>query len=303
MFNDISIFVAIVDARSFMQAAKNLKTSQATVSRRLQMLEKELRITLIIRNTRNFEISKAGKRLYQSVKDQQVSLHNIVEDLRGEQEDITGRIRVALPTVLAYNMITPYLAEFMRANPGLELEVCYLSNEVDLIRDNFDLAIVNYRPKQQTVLIRKFHSIQTGLYCSPAYIERYGEPTELDGLNKSHLCVGNINFDLTTDREVYTIHKSGMVLLYPNHGRFFTNNGFHNKQIAAGGHAIVGGWDGLFIEEIKNGTIHRVLPEYEFGELTFYLIRLKNHEKSAVTTFIQFLNDCLARFELELGQR
>ena len=54
MFNDISIFMAIVDAGSFMQAAKNLQISQATVSRRLQILEKKLGITLIIRSTRNY---------------------------------------------------------------------------------------------------------------------------------------------------------------------------------------------------------------------------------------------------------
>ena len=100
MFNDISIFMAIVDAGSFMQAAKNLQISQATVSRRLQSLEKELRITLIIRSTRNFEISTAGQRLYQSVKDQQLSLHKVIDNLRDEQQQIVGRIRISLPTVM-----------------------------------------------------------------------------------------------------------------------------------------------------------------------------------------------------------
>lgn len=301
MFNDISIFMAIVDAGSFMQAAKNLQISQATVSRRLQILEKELRITLIIRSTRNFEISKAGQRLYQSVKEQQLTLHKIIDNLRDEQQQIAGRIRVSLPTVLAYTIISPYLAEFMHNNPGIELEVCYQNIELDLIRDNFDLAIVNYRPKQQTVLIRKIYSVVTGLYCSPAYIQNYGIPTELEGLNKNHLCVGNINFDLTTDREIYTVHKSGTVLLYPNHGRLFTNNALHNRQIALSGQAIAGGWDDLFAAELKSGQLCRVLPDYSFGEINFYLIRLKNHEKSAITTFIKFLDDCIERAKLQLN--
>ena len=300
MFNDISIFMAIVEAGSFSQAAKNLKISQATVSRRLQILEQELRITLVIRNTRNFEISTAGQRLYQSIKDQQLNLHKIIDNLRDEQQQVTGRIRVSLPTVLAYTIISPYLAEFMRQNPGIELEVCYQNIELDLIRDNFDLAIVNYRPKQQTVLIRKIYSVVTSLYCTPSYIKRYGRPVSLAGLNIDHLCVGNINFDLTTDRDIYTVHKSGTVVLYPNHGKLFTNNALHNKQIALSGHAIAGGWDDLFAAELKSGQLCRVLPDYSFGEITFYLIRLKNHEKSAITTFIKFLDDCIERAKSQL---
>lgn len=301
MFNDISIFMAIVEAGSFSQAAKNLKISQATVSRRLQILEQELRITLVIRNTRNFEISTAGQRLYQSIKDQQLNLHKIIDNLRDEQQQVTGRIRVSLPTVLAYTIISPYLAEFMRQNPGIELEVCYQNIELDLIRDNFDLAIVNYRPKQQTVLIRKIYSVVTSLYCTPSYIKRYGRPVSLAGLNIDHLCVGNINFDLTTDRDIYTVHKSGTVVLYPNHGKLFTNNALHNKQIALSGHAIAGGWDDLFAAELKSGQLCRVLPDYSFGEITFYLIRLKNHEKSAITTFIKFLDDCIERAKSQLS--
>lgn len=301
MFNDISIFMAIVDAGSFMQAAKNLQISQATVSRRLQSLEKELGITLIIRSTRNFEISTAGQRLYQSVEEQQLTLHKIIDDIRNEQQQIVGRIRISLPTVMAYNIISPYLAGFMHNNPGIELEVCYQNTELDLIRDNFDLAIVNYRPKQQTVLIRKMYSVIARLYCSPAYIQRYGMPIDLDGLNKNHLCVGSISFDLTTGREVYTAHKSGAVLLYPNHGRLFTNNALHNRQIALSGQAIAGGWDDLFAAELKSGQLCRVLPDYSFGEINFYLIRLKNHEKSAINTFIKFLDDCIERAKLQLN--
>ena len=300
MFNDISIFMAIVDAGSFMQAAKNLQISQATVSRRLQSLEKELGITLIIRSTRNFEISTAGQRLYQSVEEQQLTLHKIIDDIRNEQQQIVGRIRISLPTVMAYNIISPYLAGFMHNNPGIELEVCYQNTELDLIRDNFDLAIVNYRPKQQTVLIRKIYSVTTRPYCSPAYIQNYGVPIDFQELNKNHLFAGYINFELTTDREVYTLHKSGTVTLFPNHGRLFTNNTLHNRQIALSGQAIVGGWDDLFAAELKNGQLCRVLPDYSFGEINFYLIRLKNHEKSAITTFIKFLDDCIARAKSQL---
>ncbi|MBP9769827.1 MAG: hypothetical protein KBD32_09690, partial [Burkholderiales bacterium] len=126
-------------------------------------------------------------------------------------------------------------------------------------------------------------------------------PMYLEDLNKNHLCVGNINFDLTTDREVYTLHKSGTVLLFPNHGRLFTNNTLHNRQIALSGQAIAGGWDDFFAAELKSGQLCRVLPDYSFGEITFYLIRLKNHEKSAITTFIKFLDDCIERAKSQLS--
>ncbi|RTL03039.1 MAG: LysR family transcriptional regulator [Proteobacteria bacterium] len=295
MYNDMAIFLEIVDANSLIRAAKNLKISQATVSRRLKALEQELEVPLIIRNTRGLEVTTEGMMLYHELKKQQVSLMRTVDELRQVQSSAVGRIRVALPVVLSYDIITPYLAEFVQNHPEIELEICYHNREIDILREHFDIAIVNYVPRQQTVKMRRLYSIDTALYCSPKYIERYGEPKNIESLNIDHLCVGHINFDMTTNRMVYVKHDIDGDSVHRNRGRFFTNNALHNKQIALSGHAIAGGWDELFMEELQSGELIRLFPEYTFGTISFYLLKLTEYDNVAVKAFLEFLESCFAR--------
>lgn len=295
MYNDMAIFLEIVDANSLIRAAKNLKISQATVSRRLRALEQELEVPLIIRNTRGLEVTTEGMMLYHELKKQQVSLMRTVDELRQVKSSAIGNLRVALPVVLSYDIITPYLAEFVQSHPDIELEVCYHNREIDILREHFDIAIVNYVPKQQTVRMRRVYSIDTGIYCSPKYIEEYGEPKSLEELNVGHLCVGHINFDMTTNRMIYVRHGVDGDSVHANRGRFFTNNALHNKQIALSGHAIAGGWDELFMEELQSGELIRLFPEYTFGTISFYLLKLTEYDNVAVKAFLEFLESCFAR--------
>lgn len=301
MFDNLEIFTTLIDAGSFNQAAKNLKTSQATISRRMQALEEELGLSLIIRNPRNFEITAVGKDLYQSVKEQQNALRQTINQLRTANQQVAGRVRISIPTALSYNVISPYLAEFMRQNTGLELEVCYQNHQIDIFKEHFDLVITNYLPRQNTLLIRKVCSVPTKLYCSPQYKERYGMPSSpIDGENHNHLMIANINYDTTTDKIVYATHDQHGDISYINKERLFTNNALHNKQIALSGHAIVGGWDFLFKEELASGKLIHALPEYNFGNMDFYIHRIDTHNSAAANLVVDFLDECFSRINQTL---
>lgn len=296
MFNDLSIFTSIVDAGNFLQASKNLNTSQATVSRRLQALEEELKVSLIIRNTRGFQLTKAGERLYKEVKEQQIRLSNTIDEIRREKNQTTGKLRIALPVVLAYIAISPYIAKFMREHPNIELEINYHNHHIDLLKEHFDLAIVNYSPKQQTLLIRKIYTVTVGVYCTPEYISRYGKPESLEKIDSNHLFIGNMRYDLTAQNISYT-HQFNKNNSQLNHARIFSNNALHNKQIAASGHAIAGGWDELYADELASGQFIKILTNYDFGEFSFYMIRLDNTSNSTLETFINFIDNCFARIK------
>lgn len=293
MYDHIPTFIAIVDAGNFIQAAKHLRVSQATVSRHLQSLEDELGVTLIIRNTKGFEVSRAGHKLYSEFKAQQSALFRTIDELRREDKLISGFLRVSLPVSMSYTMISPYLADFMHKNPGVELEICYQNREIDIVREKFDVAIVHYHPRQKTVLMRKIYTVQLGIYCSPKYIEVYGEPNTLEDIDKSHLCVGNIDYEENKNRVV--VNQEPTQSLFTNRGRFLTNNSLHNKQIALSGHALVGGWDELFADELDSGKLIRIMNDYSFGEFSFYLMRVDGHKNAVLNVFIEFLDQCFAK--------
>lgn len=296
MYDNMIVFMAIVESGTFLQAAKKLKTSQATISRKLQSLEEELQITLINRNTRELEITSSGQRLYDELVKQRDSIQNTIDDLRVKNNVIQGRIRVALPIGISYYVISPYLIGFLKDNPDITIEVYYHNHEIDLLKQNFDLAIINHEPKQQTILIKKLLSIKLHLYCTPEYIKKYGEPKDIQDVYDNHTIVGEMNHTAYVNPEITIKHKKKSETFSTNRTRLFTNTVLHHGVIASSGEAIVGGWDDFFATKLKNGSMVKILEEYDFGKRTFYLVRPDIYENAIIRKFSKFIIECFVRY-------
>lgn len=298
MFNDdLNIFVALVEGGSFSSAAKHLQTTQATVSRRLKALEDSLEITLITRNSRNFEITSRGNQLYAAVKAQQNELNHLLTKLKdGDKSNYTGKVKVSLPIGVSYFIISPYVAEFMQKHPNLELELIYQTMNVDIFKDNYDMAIIDYFPKQQTTLLRKLATYTPKLYCSRKYLERYGPPPTLGSPDRTtYLSVG-VTHSSVIMRDPSTAYGKAAEYIIANPPRILTNNALHNKAIALSGHAIVYGWDFMFADELADGTIIQILPEISITPFNVYLQRPNVHLSPEVKLVIDFIEECFTRF-------
>ncbi len=299
MFNDIFIFIAIVETGSLISAAKRLNMSQATVSRRLQALEEELGIKLIMRSTRNFELTEAGKTLYEGVKDQQKYLDELVTNLSAKSQKTKGTLKIVLPTVMSYHIISPYLPDFLINHPEAQLEICYQNRDIDLFRDRIDIAIINHRPNQQTLKIRHLASVTGHFYCTPEYVEKNGLPKTIEELEEKHMYTGLLSNSLKPicEVEVTNLETGKVSTRIMNKANIYNNNALHCKPMVLSNKLICGGWDYLFQEELKSGKIIKALPNYSFGELHFYLVRIQEHNTQLVKTFINFIDECFGRIK------
>lgn len=296
--DDLSIFVALVEGGSFSNAAKNLHTTQATVSRRLKVLEDELKITLITRNSRNFEVTARGNQLYAAVKAQQNELNHLLSQLKNDDTPPSGKVKISLPIGLSYFIVSPYVAEFMQQHPKLELELVYQTMNVDIIKDNFDMAIIDYFPNQQTTLLRKLATFTPKLYCSKEYLERYGPPPDIHSPHSNYLSVG-LSHNAMSVRNPTVAYGEMAEFLIAHPPRILSNNGLHNKAIVMSGHAIVYGWDFMFKDELANETIIQVLPEINITPFNVYLQRPNVHASPEVKLVIEFIEECFKRFSEE----
>jgi DNA-binding transcriptional LysR family regulator len=293
IFGHLLIFSKVVEVLSFSKAALKLGTTQATVSRKVKHLEAALGVALIKRNTRNLEITAAGAKLYQNFYHQERYLNTLIEGLKDDSKRHEGVLRVSLPHVLSQTHFSPHIAQFLQENSGVALEISYQNREIDLVKEVFDLAIVDYLPKQQTTRIKKIYQMPIYLYCAPSYIKRYGAPQGVDDLS-SHLVSGVINSDGSITKVVYACnHGSQETISIENNSRLKLNSMMQTMAIAKSGHAIVGGNDILFAQEIKKGSLVKVLPDYTFGDLNFYLISLVPQKNALMEIFINFISSCL----------
>lgn len=292
---DLITFIQLVETLSFTKTAAKQNSTQATVSRRIKELETRLNLSLVKRSTRSINITDTGQRLYQSLKKQQHELDSLVNSLHTQSVTSEGTIKVALPVAVGDKLISPYLGDFLKQNPGINLQIFYQNNPINLVNDQFDLAIVANLPKQQTTLIKLLYKLKTQLYCTPSYIEKNGQPQSLAEL-KDHLVCGWINNDLSIPKNLYiTDTRTGKIICSSNNSRILLNGILHATQIASNDTVIVGTSDCLLKEELKSGAMVKILPDYIFGEVPYYLTRLSNNKNPLTDKFIYFIEDCFAK--------
>lgn len=300
-FNELVTFCEVVDANSFSKAALKLGTHHSTISRRIQGLEQALGTPVLIRNSRKLIITEAGYLLYNSFLQQKEFLQNTINSIQLNQEKLGGRLRIAIPTVVSYEIISPYLAEFLSENPDIILEVFYLNQELDLVSDFFDLVVINYMPTQQAVKIKKLATLSFGFYCAPSYIEKYGEPTSLLTSSEKHLFLGSIKDNLTI-MNVYPVRNiaTGEVINLKYQARLYFNSAAHSIPIIKNGYAIAPALMSSVEKMIARGELVQILPNYR-AELSYYLVKLNTTNSVIFNKLTNFIEGCFKRYLQETG--
>lgn len=157
---------------SFTQAAKELSLTQSSISRQVAALEDDVGQPLFTRKTRALELTHAGHRLAQAVRKALAEVDASVQDLRSGQ---TQR-RVAITTFPSFASLwlIPRLPAFSRVAPGVELRIDSTELKVDLVAEQFDVAIrltrADTAPRDAIALTMEDYTP----VLAPSLIERHG---------------------------------------------------------------------------------------------------------------------------------
>lgn len=181
--NSMAVFVKAVDAGSFAAAAAILDMSAPMVGKHVRALEDRLGARLLDRTTRRQSLTELGRVYYERcrvlLKDADEADALIVE----RHARPFGRLRVTMPVHFGRRCASPVLLRLAADNPELELELSFNDRFVDLVADEFDLAIRTGEPGERGgVMTRRLASQQMIVCTSPAYIERFGTPRSIGDL-------------------------------------------------------------------------------------------------------------------------
>src|SRR5581483_11900350 len=118
----LAAFCAVVERRSFSQAADQLGVTQPAVSLQIRSLEQRLGMQLLDRSGRRVEPTEAGMRLYRGAQRvlalEQQMLEELGEDAEGE---LTGRLEIGASTGPGGSVLPVLLGEFQRLNPQVHV--------------------------------------------------------------------------------------------------------------------------------------------------------------------------------------
>ena len=181
--NDLLLFAHVVDDGGFTQAAVRLGLPKSTVSRRLAALETQLGERLLLRTTRKFAVTDFGRSVLEHARQVAAEVKAATSLAQHRQIEPSGRLRVSMPSDFANLVLGNLLAEFVAKYPAIALEIDLSPRRVDLIAENFDVALrMGELPDDATLAARRLAVFSQSLFASPAYLARRGAPSEPDAL-------------------------------------------------------------------------------------------------------------------------
>lgn len=181
--NDLLLFARVVDEGSFSRAAARLGVPKSTLSRRVSGLEAQLGERLLLRTTRKLTVTDFGNSVLLHAQQVVAEVDATLTLAQHRQVEPSGRLRVSMPSDLANDVLGPLLAEFVAKYPAISLELDLSPRRVDLIGENFDVAIrIGDLPDDASLAARRLAVFSVGLYASPAYLQRRGLPPEPEAL-------------------------------------------------------------------------------------------------------------------------
>jgi DNA-binding transcriptional LysR family regulator len=175
-WDDLRYFLHLVREKSLSGAARKLGTTQPTMSRRLELLEKKLSAILFERLPSGLELTDTGRKILdhaERMEDAALAAQRIAS---GSSAGLTGTVRVTSAEWLGARILSPLLAGFCAAHPTITVELVTDAEALSLSRREVDVAVRFGRFQQDGLVQRKIGSIPFELYASSANLKEKGPP-------------------------------------------------------------------------------------------------------------------------------
>ncbi|BBR59732.1 MULTISPECIES: LysR family transcriptional regulator [Enterobacteriaceae] len=282
-------FVAVVESGSFNNAAIQLDTSSAAISRRVSALEAALSVKLINRTTRQLDLTPSGQQFYQDVLGILGALEQAEERLNCAQETYSGIIRLGAPVSFGTQKLAPLLPAFLKTYPQITVTLQLEDRVSDLLNEGIDLSL-RIGELQDSSLVSLPIAMMPRLYCaSPEYLKTHGRPASPAEL-KHHQC---LHYSLLSTRNEWALSSGEQEL--DARVPLAANNGDVLREAAIQGMGIAMLPWYIVEDALRGGALVPVLERYAPPPLPLSIVRpSRQFTPVRVTVLMQYLRDALA---------
>jgi DNA-binding transcriptional LysR family regulator len=188
----LAAFCAVVERKSFSQAAERLGVTQPAVSLQIRSLEQRLGRQLLDRSGRRVEPTEAGLRLYASAQRLLALEEQLLDEVTGDDEgELTGTLELGASTGPGGAVVPVLLCQFQEANPGVRVRLTVSDTQtvVDRVAEReLELGVVGAARRHRGVVFEPFFRDEVVLAC-PAGHRFAGKTVTLDDLREERLLV------------------------------------------------------------------------------------------------------------------
>lgn len=286
---DIEVFLIVAEKLSISAAAIYLATTPSVISRTITRLEKKLGIQFFRRTTRHLSLTEAGQLYYEKMQHAFQLIDHAERAIQGEQLQISGKIKLSVPTTYGHYRLPPLLEKFLLQYPDIQIEISISNRNVDLIAEGFDLAIRQGHLPNSSFVARPLEQEPLKLVASPTYLKRMGTPKTLEELNY-HQCIA---FELPSNGKVTPWFFKDIdqeIQWIPTNRILIKEDILGVVSLAENGLGICQSYDFIVNEKIQQGKLQPLLEPYAGHTRPFSLLYAQHkHMSSATRAFIDFL--------------
>jgi DNA-binding transcriptional LysR family regulator len=190
-WNDLRYFLAVARTGSTLAASKQLKVSQATVSRRISVLEEAIGAELFVRSPSGYSLSSRGEAVLPSAEAVEESILAFSDGIAAETRRLSGTVRLTTVESAAQTWIAPALALLRRNHPDIKVELVTSDDNLDLARGEADVAIrFGTKPVEETLIVRHIIDLEEAVYASHDLVARLGMPATIADLSRYPMVMG-----------------------------------------------------------------------------------------------------------------
>jgi len=271
----IRLFVKVIQHGSFSKAADSLRIPKSTVSKSISRLESVTGTKLLLRTTRSQTLTAAGRAFYETCLGPIQVLEEAQKSLHGQENIVSGGIKLTAPEDMGAKIIAPAIGELSRLHPGLEFELNYTNDVIDLVRDGYDLAIRIGKLSESNLRSRKVADLVTVVVASPGYIKRAGKPKHPKELREHEAIM------LDSKAARWTLKKGKETSAVDFKTRIACNHMTSILQIALidAGVAVVPHY--LCRDELEKGRLIQLLPDWNMVTLPVSMLSPMSFTSSA----------------------
>jgi len=290
MLDALAAFVTLVEAGSFQTAAHRLGVSPATLTRRIQSLERQVGSPLLYRSNRGVELTPAGHSLYDTSAGSITLLNQQLKHFQSDSDRLQGHVRVLAPVNLTQSLLQPLLADFMRQHRQIRLSL-WVNNSLERITDRqADLAIRVGKLSDSGLRHKRLGVIRTCLVAPPTVGDQLADATSPRALQ---------DFPV-----IATLSETQLELIHQPSGRRVEQRvepAFYCNDLATSV-AMLSDVSGIMLcpvtevrEVLDSGHLVRVLPDWEGESRPIYGVwNEQNLLLPRVRALLDFLVDAFA---------
>ncbi len=278
----IQLFVRLADLGSFTRVAEQVNSSKSMVSKEISRLEADLGARLLHRSTRNVQLTHVGEGYLQRAREILSKLDdadNFVQDL---QQNLRGKLKINAPMALGITDLSHLFADFMKANPEIELDIHLGDESVDLVEQGFDLGFrASSLPIDSNYVGRPLTRFTYKVCVSPDYLKTHPTITHPSDL-KAHNC---FIYSYFQGKNVWPI-EGGIEIK----GNLRVNNTMFMMESIKQGLGIGFIPDFVCQQAIDSGQVVEVLTDSKKSMLTLYaLYPVRNFVPPKLVQCIEYL--------------